>query len=76
MSREEFKQFILSIGFISKISNTRDVFIYKDYTLYLHSRIYRLYKNNSIFYGSFNITDLNPLKRIERCVKLKKILQK
>ena len=69
MSREEFKHFIISIGFKS-IGNY--YYVYKEYEIYLYDNYYHFYNGSEWF--RIDLNDLSPLKKITRSYKLKNIL--
>ena len=72
MSREEFKQFILSIGF-----KYNGYYVYKEFVIYLYYNDYDFH-NGSEWYDNNDINDLrlieNYFKRELRSIKLKNIL--
>ena len=69
MSVEEFKRFILSIGF-EYMYDVR--YEYKEFKIDLYEDYYHFY-NGSEWY-SYELNDLTPLKIVSRSYKLKKIL--
>ena len=70
MSKEEFKQFIESIGFESNYGNR---FEYKKFILYLNSNYYIFY-NGSEWSYDINLNDLTLFNTITRSIKLKQLL--
>ena len=70
MKREEFKNYIESIGFKSVGNYYYD---YKEFKIDLYSSYYEFW-NGSEWIGRYKCDDLTPLKQIERSYKLKKIL--
>ena len=71
MSRDEFKLYIESIGFL--YNTYRGGFKYKRYLVYPYPTDYNFYNGSK--WISYNYYDLTPLKKIERSYKLKKILE-
>ena len=71
MTREEFKHFILSIGFKS-IGNY--YYDYKEYEIYLYNNYYHFY-NGSKWFEYYDLNDLSPLKKFTRSIKLKELLR-
>ena len=69
-SREEFKKFILSIGF--KDDNNH-FYRYKEFIIYLYSDFYD-FCNGSEWIRNIDYNDLTPLRKFDRGYKLKKIL--
>ena len=71
MTREEFKHFILSIGF--KYYDAI-VYVYKEYEIYLYNNYYHFY-NGSKWFEYYDLNDLSPLKKFTRSIKLKELLR-
>ena len=74
MNREEFKNYIESLGF--KVGHS-DIYTYikyntKMYKICLYYNGYGLYNGSRWDYCGFN--DLTPLNRIDRSYKLKQLL--
>ena len=70
MSREEFENYIESLGFKD---DRWCVYTYEKYIIDLHGEYYDFF-NGLENYFYININDLEPLKKIERSIKLKKLL--
>ena len=71
MNKEEFINYIESIGFVS-----HDLFIefyeYKEYRIFLNSDDYDFYNGSGLITYKYN--DLTPLKQFTRSIKLKELL--
>ena len=71
MTKDEFKKYIESIGFIS---NTRNGYRYKNFVIVLWTDIYYL-NNGSKWIYDIPYTDLSPISKSIRSIKLKSILE-
>ena len=69
-SREEFENYIESLGFKE---DQWGVYTYEKCVIDLYSSYYDFF-NGLENYFYININDLEPLKKIERSIKLKKLL--
>ena len=70
MNKEEFKNYIESIGF--KYDIIGDYYCYKEFIIYLYNYYYHCYNGSE--WVSYDLNDLTPLKIVSRSYKLKKIL--
>ena len=68
MNREEFKNYIKSIGFVNIRYNRYE---YKHYIIYIHTNCYYFDDGYSMMW---DLNDLTPLGKIIRSIKLKQIL--
>ena len=77
MNREEFKNYIESIGFIYERTEDFDRYVYKKYRIDLASNYYHFYNGSE--WDSYELNDLTPLakefKKELRSIKLKQILK-
>ena len=72
MNKEEFKNYIESIGF--KSDTSAFYYVYKECEIYLHGDFYS-FSNGSEWIRNIYLNDLTPLKKITRSIKLKQILK-
>ena len=71
MSREEFINYIESIGFKY---NGHGYYVYKECEIYLWNDHYDFYNRSELIHY-IDLNDLTPLKKITRSIKLKQILK-
>ena len=71
MSREEFINYIESIGFKY---NGHDYYGYKECEIYLYDNHYDFY-NGIEWFDDIDLNDLTPLNKITRRIKLKQLLR-
>ena len=75
MTKEEFIKLIESIGFID---DNDDIYVYKEYAIYLYSDHYEFH-NGSYFIFNIRINDLKLLNKYFkmeiRSIKLKQLLR-
>ena len=70
MSKDEFKKYIITIGF----EQVYIFYFYNKYRISLYDNEYELFKEEKMI-GRFDYNDLKPLHKISRRYKLKYLLE-